>query len=272
MTSGGTLFRLVVSIRRGLQSIVTVRAMRPSILLASTAVVLLAIAACTSSSDLPDASGDCVVVDGSLCKVSVIGGGSSSGSEGGAEAGSCSVSAGDSQCGICATDDCCSEVESCSASSACTNLLNCEDDCSGGSGCVSACEAQFPTGVGTLQNLSSCLTTRCPICTESGTGDPCSPGYYACEPSVGLTCNGLYCTKGCVKSSDCTGIGAGGANSLGYGNACIATTHGDGCEPGCGGSANGCADFPGTYCYVTTDVGGASVSVCTALPDASTGD
>jgi hypothetical protein len=247
--------------------------MRPGILLASTAVVLLAIAACSSNSDLPDASGNCVVVDGSVCSPTVIGGGSSSGSEGGVEAGSCSVSAGDSQCGECATDDCCTEVEDCNASSTCTNLLSCEDDCSGGSGCVSACEAQFPAGVTTLQTLSSCLSTRCPICTESGTGDPCSAGYYACEPSVGLTCNGLYCSKGCIKSSDCTGIGAGGANSLGFTNACIAAAHGGyTCEPGCGGSPAGCADFPGTYCFATTDVSGASVSVCTSLPDASTGD
>ncbi|HEX3346016.1 MAG TPA: hypothetical protein VHS09_15640, partial [Polyangiaceae bacterium] len=194
-----------------------------------------------------------------------------SGGEGGVDGGGCSVGAGNSQCGACATSGCCTEVVACQGSENCTNLLSCEDNCGGSSACISACESQFSAGTSTLQELSSCLARDCPICTESGAGDPCSAGYYACEPAVGLTCNGSYCTEGCIHSSDCAGIGADGASSLGYSNACLATSHGDVCVPGCSGTA-GCADFPGTYCFATTDVGGAAVSVCASLPDASAGD
>jgi len=242
--------------------------MRVHVLHASAAALLLAIVACTSN-DQPPASGDCVVIDGSTCSVSVIGG-SSSGSDGGPDGDSCSVSAGDSQCGVCATTSCCTELVECQGSTACTNLLSCEDDCTGGSACITACEQQFPTGTSTLQLLTSCLTRDCPVCAESGIGDPCGPGYYACE--TGLTCSGLYCTKACVKSTDCVGLGPGGANTLGYVNACMAGAHGNSCVPGCGGSATACTDFPATYCFTTTDDDGNVVSVCTALPDASTAD
>jgi hypothetical protein len=235
---------------------------------ASAAAVLLTIVACSTNS-LPAASGDCVVVDGSFCTPKVIGGGSSGGGEGGAEGGSCSASAGTSQCGVCAGTSCCSELEQCSDNTACTNLLSCEDDCNG-SPCVTACQQQFPTGTATLEILSSCLARDCPICEESGVGDPCGPQYYPCE--TGLTCNGLWCAKACVNSSNCAGIGPGGTNTLGFANACMATPHGNTCTPGCGGSASACADFPGTYCFTTTDDDGNVVSVCAALPDASTAD
>ncbi|HEY3817035.1 MAG TPA: hypothetical protein VGL81_07690 [Polyangiaceae bacterium] len=242
--------------------------MRVCFLSASAGAVLLAIVAC-SSTELPPTDGDCVSVDGSTCSVNVIGG-SSSGGEGGADGGSCSETAGGSQCGVCAASGCCSELEQCSGSTDCTNLLNCENDCSGGSACVDACQQQFPTAVSTLQLLSSCLTRLCPICAESGVGDPCGAGYYACE--TGLTCNGRWCTKSCIHASDCEGIGAGGTNSLGFTSACMASSQGDLCVPGCAGAAGACTDFAGTYCLATTAADGTSVSVCTSLPDASTGD
>jgi hypothetical protein len=242
--------------------------MSARVLHASAAAVLLAIVACSSNDARPPPSGDCVVVDGSICSTTMVGG-SSSGSEGGADGGGCSVSAGGSQCGQCATTSCCSELEECMNSSTCTNLLSCEDDCTGGNACITACQNQFPTGVSTLQLLSSCLTRDCPVCDESGVGDPCGAQYPACE--TGLTCEGLWCTKGCIQSSDCAGIGPGGASTLGYANACMATSHGDVCTPGCAGGI-GCADFPGTYCFATTAADGSNVSVCTSLPDASTGD
>lgn len=231
--------------------------------------MLLAIVACSSDDSRPGTNGDCVVVDGSICTTTVIGG-SSSGSEGGTDGGSCTVSAGDSQCGVCANAHCCAQLEECNANTACTNLLSCEDTCGGASSCITSCEQQFPTGGSTLQLLTSCLTTDCPICDESGVGDPCSVGYPSCE--TGFTCTGLWCTKACVSSTDCAGIGAGGTNTLGYGNACITGPHGNTCAPGCGGSAGACADFPGTYCFMTTDDQGNVVSVCATLPDASTGD
>jgi hypothetical protein len=243
--------------------------MGPRVLLASAATVLLAIVACSSNDDRPPPTGGCVVVDGSKCTTTVIGG-SSSGSEGGVDGGGCSVSAGASQCGECATTSCCSELVECQNSTYCTNLLSCEDDCGGGTSCITACQNQFPTGVSTLQLLSSCLTRDCLVCNESGIGDPCSPGYPACE--TGLTCNGLWCTKACIRSTDCTGIGADGTNILGFTNACMATAHGNLCTPGCGGTPAACTDFAGTYCFATTDDDGNLVSVCSALPDASTGD
>lgn len=250
------------------RAILLVDEMSPSVLQASATAVLLAIVACSSNDARPPASGDCVVVDGSTCTTSVIGGGSSGG-EGGADGG-CSVSAGDSQCGQCGTASCCSELEQCSNSTDCTNLLSCENTCSGGSACLTACEHQFPAGVSGLQLVSSCLATDCPICAESGVGDPCGPQFAACE--TGLTCSGLWCTKGCVLSSDCAGIGGAGSNTLGFANVCMATSHGDLCTPGCAGAAGACADFPGTYCFATTAADGSNASVCTALPDASTGD
>jgi hypothetical protein len=242
--------------------------MSPGVLHVSAAAVVLAIVAC-SSNDMPPDFGDCVVVDGSVCKPAVIGGGSSGG-EGGADGGSCAVSAGDSQCGQCAGASCCSELTECQNNTACTNVLNCEDDCSNGSACITACEQQFPTGVSTLSLLSSCLTHDCPVCDESGVGDPCGPQYPSCV--TGLTCNGLWCAEGCVKSTDCVGIGAGGANTLGFANACMVASHGNTCTPGCAGDPSACNDFPGTYCFATTDDDGSVVSVCSRLPDASTGD
>jgi hypothetical protein len=238
------------------------------VLHASAAALVLAIVAC-SSNDQPAADGDCIPLDGSPCKTGVISGGSSGG-EAGVDGGSCAVTAGDSQCGECATTSCCAELVECQDATACTNLLNCEDDCSGGSACITACEQQFPTGTSTLQLLTSCLTVHCPICAESGVGDPCGSGYYACE--TGLTCSGLWCTKACVNSTDCAGIGPAGANQLGYANACMSGAHGNSCTPGCGGTTTACADFPATYCFSTTDDDGNVVSVCTALPDASTAD
>jgi hypothetical protein len=238
--------------------------MRRDVILAGVVAVLAAIVACSTSSQ-PPAEGDCVATDAGRCTPIVVGGSSSSGGDGSA---SCSVSAGDSQCDVCATDSCCTELEQCSALAACQNLLDCEDDCSGSASCITACENQFPTGVSTLQVLSSCVTARCTVCAESGTGDPCGAAYPPC--GSGLTCNGLWCTKACVHSTDCAGLGAGGDSSLGTANVCLVTTGGDQCVPSCASGA--CTDFPGTYCLTTTSVENAAVSVCSPLPEASAGD
>ena len=246
--------------------------MRASVFLGCGAAAIVVVVACAPTTPLPPASGDCTPVEGGTCQVGASSG--SSGGEGGADGGSCSVSAGSSQCGVCETDDCCSELEECfsgttSGSTDCQNLYNCEEDCTGASSCITACQQQFPTAVSTLQLVASCVTRSCPVCDESGVGDPCGPIYPACE--VGLTCNGLWCTKPCVRSSDCAGLGAGGDNSLGYPGVCMATASGDKCTPGCS-QGDGCADFAGTYCLGTTAVDGTSVSVCAVLPDASTKD
>jgi hypothetical protein len=238
-------------------------------LLRASATALVAIVACTSNGAHPPELGNCVPVEGGICTTTVVVGGSSGGEAGTGDGGSCTVSAGSSQCGECATQSCCSELEECAGSTTCSNLLSCEDGCLGGASCLTGCQQQFPTGVSTLQSLSSCLTRDCVVCDESGVGDPCGPQYYACE--TGLSCGGSWCTRSCVRSSDCVGLGANGANTLGFPNACMATTSGDACTPGCASAAD-CAAFPGTYCYATTDVGGSNVSVCAPLPDASTKD
>ena len=206
-------------------------------------------------------------MDGGTCSTTIGGGGGSSGGEGGVDGGPCSVSAGSSQCGVCATTSCCSALEQCAGSMDCKNLLSCEDDCRGGATCVTACEQKYPAAVSTLQLVSGCLARDCPVCNESGVGDPCGPQFPACE--VGLTCTGLWCTRPCVRAADCVGLGPGGASDLGFANECMATTSGEVCTPGCA-SASDCAYFPGTYCLSTTSADGTAVSVCAPLPDAST--
>ena len=243
--------------------------MSSGVLQASAVTVLLVILACSSNGTRPSELGDCVPVDGSTCPTTVIGGSSSGGNDAGADGASCSVSAGGSQCGVCATTSCCSDLEQCANSTDCTNLLSCEDGCRGGASCVTACQNQFPAAVSTLQVFSSCLTRDCPVCDESGDGDPCGPQYPACI--AGLSCSRPWCTKPCASSSDCAGLGAGGANTLGFANVCMATANGDVCTPGCA-SPSDCAYFTGTYCFATTATDGSHVSVCAPLPDASTAD
>jgi hypothetical protein len=241
--------------------------MRLAALSAGPAVALLvAMGACSSANQAePPPLGDCVSHDGSTCSTTVIGGGSSGG---GGDAASCSVSAGGSPCGLCASASCCPELENCSKAAACSNLSSCEDDCTVPS-CITECENEFPTGVGTMQVLSACVARDCVVCSESGTGDPCGAQFFACV--AGVACNGSWCTKACARSSDCAGLGAGGASSLGTTNVCMATSTGDVCTPTCGAGGS-CVDFPGTYCQSTTAIDGSAVSVCAFLPEASVTD
>jgi hypothetical protein len=240
--------------------------MRPGALFAGSVVVLAAIAACTSQ-ERPPAAGDCVATAGHPCTTGVVGGSSSGGGDG--SAGSCSVNAGDSECDQCASGSCCTELQNCANLPACQNLVSCEDSCNDVGSCLTACQQDFSTGVSTLQAFDTCLSSRCLVCNESGVGDPCSSQFPPCV--AGLSCNGSWCTKACARSTDCAGLGTGGASSLGTPNVCMAGTSGDLCTPGCG-AGGVCTDFVSTYCLATTAVDGTAVSVCSFLPEASTTD
>jgi len=233
-----------------------------------TALLLLAVAGACSTSSRPSELSGCVPGDGAPCGVS-SGGGSSGGS--GGDGGACASYADASACDACAGASCCTELTACSNSTPCTDLYNCETACAGSPACNSACQNQSPTGLSTLNLLFDCLSSRCPVCAQSGVGDPCSPGYPPCES--GLTCNGDWCTKTCVHSTDCAGIGTAGTNLLGEANSCMILSGGYFCSPGCEGSATHCAYFPSTYCQMsTTSADNQTVSVCATLPDAGPKD
>jgi hypothetical protein len=123
----------------------------------------------------------------------------------------------------------------------------------------------FPSGVASYQSLASCLQLRCPICYESGVGDPCPTP--ACV--TGLSCQGEWCTQPCTKDADCAGIGAGGGNVLGHRSWCLNSSNGPLCYPGCVVNAD-CAYFPGTYCRSALSFTGGDVQVCAPVADAST--
>jgi hypothetical protein len=241
-------------------------AMRPGVLLAGSAAMLTAVVACSTTAHPPPAE-ECIPSAEVPCTTRIIGGGSSGGGDG--SAGSCTVNAGDSQCDQCAETSCCAELQKCAGLEACANLESCEDDCNDVGACLSACQQQYPTGVSTLRDLDACVTDKCVVCDESGVGDPCGSIYAPCE--VGLGCNGSWCTKGCVRSTDCAGLGAGGTSSLGVPNVCMTTPNGDVCTPSCGAGGI-CSDFASTFCLATTAADGTAVSVCSFLPEASTTD
>jgi len=234
---------------------------------AATAVLFLV--AC-SAEPRPPELGNCVGQGDASCVPSPLGAGSPAGgaSDGSADdqgqgASVCNAGPSPSQCNACAAADCCTPLSVCMPPTTCNTLLACVNDCAGASACIEGCEQRYLDGVTALDAVESCLNLKCPICSESGVGDPCASGY----PCIaGESCNGLWCTKACARASDCTGIGPGGGNFAGEPAACLATSGGDLCTPGCSSDAD-CTDFPGTYCRPTTSVDGLAVSICSALPD-----
>jgi hypothetical protein len=221
-------------------------------------LAVLAVLGCSSAETHPPALSGCAV--SSECVDPGVAGSS-------ADAGntsSCGVDPNASECSQCANRSCCSTLAACATSTACINLFNCEESCFT-STCLNACTNQFPSGVAALNALGACESVECPVCTQLGTGDPCSPQGEACNP--GLSCQGEWCTRVCGSDSDCTGLGAAGGNGQDQPNACIAVPNGTECVPGCTTDAE-CAAFPGTYCFGTTSLSSVAVSVCTHVPDA----
>lgn len=237
----------------------------------------LALVHACSPTSRPGEIPNCVPAEGGPPCTGAGGSGSSGGgSDGG---GFCAGYPDATACDACTGSSCCKQITACSASTSCINLYNCETACSGAQACISSCQSQYPTGGDTLNQLLDCLTDYCPVCAQAGIGDPCSPvvsGYYPCEPNLELTCSGDgWCTKACVHSSDCTGLGTGGLNDIGEPNYCMILSDGYYCAPGCTGSATACEDFPGTYCLtgaMSADNPAQTVDVCWPLADAGAKD
>ena len=162
--------------------------------------------------------------------------------------------------------NCCVDLETCEQSTPCENLLGCVAHC-GSHTCVSACEQTYVSVAFIYSKLTACMSLHCPVCAESGVGDPCNAASDACVTAT--SCSGLWCTRACTKQADCAGIGPGGGNFTGQPGACRRAGSGYSCYPGCSGDPD-CTDFPGTYCIVTTDLTGATVQVCATSPDAGT--
>ena len=222
-------------------------------------LIFAACAACTAMTPHPPDLGNCSGIDASCPAPTIARGGGGPAADGGAAARGCVVSALDSRCAQCANASCCDPLAACDTDVACQNLSSCEQNCGGLSACVAACEGQSPTGIALLEALTTCVDSKCVVCTESGVGDPCNPLASACI--AGLTC-GLGCTKPCARSSDCAGLGAGGGNALNLPNACVASaSSGEVCAPGCSVNAD-CASFPGTFCFATTSIDRLAIRIC----------
>jgi hypothetical protein len=203
-------------------------------------------------------AGDASCAEGPIMAVATVGGGSEGGSS------LCNAGPSASQCETCASANCCTPLSTCTSSGPCNNLLSCVMGCAGVSACIEGCDQTYPESVPTLDALDTCLTLKCVICAESGVGDPCTLGANTCIAD--LTCSTLGCSKACVHSSDCGGIGPNDGNFTGQPNACISTAHGDFCTPGCA-TNDDCASFTDTFCATTTSADSLAVSVCSTLPD-----
>ncbi len=244
--------------------------------IARAATALFVLEAC-SSQPRPSALGDCVVVGDAGCANAPLGGGAvgSGGTNDGSlddvdnGGGVCGEGTSASQCDTCLGANCCKPLSACTTSIECSNLLSCVMACAGAgaSDCIDDCNGRYEGSVSMLDEVESCLTTECPICNESGIGDPCVPGQDTCI--AGLTCNAFWCTSPdrCERASDCLGIGANGGNYLGLPNACVATGEGNFCTPGCVIDTTNSGCVTGTFCHSTTSVDGLAVSVCATLPD-----
>jgi hypothetical protein len=238
---------------------------RPLFVPVAAPLAWLIFSACAETPSNPPYLGPCES-DGASCGAGVVGGGAGTPEDSGASSSSCPINAADAQCAQCAEASCCASLDACTASTDCQNLLRCEQSCAGAAACASDCEGQAPNGVALLNELTSCLDVKCPVCSESGIGDPCVAQGNACNP--GLSCGGLWCTKACVRSTDCAGLGAGGGNELGFPNACVATASAGGqCRPGCQTDSD-CALFQGSFCLATTSSEGVSVQTCASPLDA----
>jgi hypothetical protein len=220
----------------------------------------LAFVACSSAPSHPGYAPDCISDAGGCAPPTSSGSGSGGFGEGGEEGGACSADPAASQCDQCADTDCCADLETCGNDMTCEMLLECAADCTT-STCVDDCEGQYPSAKSTYQALLACVDGKCPVCTESGVGDPCSSTDNICV--AGTSCQGKWCTKPCSKTSDCTGIGPGGEDIQDEPNACVRGS----CYPGCTSDTQ-CAVYAGTFCQVVTDVGNTQVQICSAGPDA----
>jgi hypothetical protein len=255
---------LPASAGRGMLSTVMSVLRRMSVALA--AATLMALGGCSAEANPPQLS-DCTAVGDASCSDPHVVGGAVGGEndsgldDTGSVAAGCNAGPFASQCDVCANANCCMQLSTCAAPTVCSYLLSCVDGCVD-STCVSACEAHYPTGVTMFNDLDACENLKCPICNESGIGDPCAPGNPACV--AGLTCNGLWCTRSCNVATNCAGVGPAGGNFIGEPGVCVATIGAPSCAPGCT-TTNDCVNFPSTNCLSTMSVDGTTTLVCSIV-------
>jgi hypothetical protein len=228
---------------------------------------LALLASCSPASPLPPPIPDCQANDaGCTTQTGVGGGGVSDDSGSAASCGQLDLS-GSSQCTQCAELQCCPALTTCFDNTDCATLYTCEEACGGLASCVNS-ECALGA-VAMFNEVEICLRGKCPVCNESGVGDPC--GGSAPDCAAGYTCFDGWCTADCTASTAstaCSGLGPNGTNALGFANACLALAgEGDVCAPGCGSDSD-CANFVDTLCLPTTAVGGATVQVCARIADA----
>lgn len=210
--------------------------------------------------------GSCRSDAGSCNSGTGVSGGSGSGEDSGTTTGgACAVTG--SQCDMCQAQQCCSLLTMCQADTNCNNINVCVETCINAANCLSTCEAPpNAAGVSLYNELTDCVTAKCAVCTQAGTGDSCA-GDVTCN--AGLTCNGGWCTKACAATSDCAGLGANSGNSAGFENACIPGTGGSTCYAGCQSNLD-CQFIPGTYCATKETVEASNLPVCFPIPEAGT--
>lgn len=216
-------------------------------------------AACSNAPAQPPVLGGCSSDAGGCGSSGSVGTGGGSGSSSGGDAGECGYPSTASQCDLCVGEHCCTQVESCENSTTCEQLQECISLCGGGSRCTTSCESSYPAAASLYTQVTSCANTQCPICSESGIGDPCAT-TASCV--TGLTCMGPWCTETCANDAACTGIGENGGNYTGHANACLHFVNGNYCVPGCASDTDCTTYFPGTACSVATNLAGATVYVC----------
>jgi len=231
--------------------------------------VALALAtACSSASSRPPLLGDCQANDAGCSTQIGVGGKGGDDSGSGASCDQMDLS-GSSQCTQCAGQQCCSALTACFNDTECVNLYDCEEGCGGVASCVKAECGMYSGALATFNEVETCLIGKCAVCTESGVGDPCTSNANC---AADRTCLDGWCTADCTAttaSTACSGLGPGGTNALGFANACLAVAGtGEVCVPGCTATSD-CASFLDTLCLPMTAVGGATVSVCSRIADAS---
>lgn len=138
-------------------------------------------------------------------------------------------------------------------------LASCESagDCARlgpGYGCVTVVAQPGPVSVAAV-----CFV---PDPNQGANGDPCT-GSSSCVTSY---CYGsdTFCSGDCTSSAECAGMFVGGTNVFGGSNACVDLGQQYGqCAPTCTSSDECQARYgAGVPCVTTSDVGGATVSVC----------
>jgi hypothetical protein len=164
----------------------------------------------------------------------------------------------------------------CIGTSCCTEYAACTSTCLALSECAAgdmSCVDDNAAGKSALDALTTCVNASCAVCSQGGIGDPCTSGATCMK---GLTCTGLWCTKGgCIGDSDCAGMYANGTNSGGTQNRCVLSedngTQVSACFPGCAETSQ-CSSFPDAECLQAESITMSTTFVCSLASDAGVSD